>query len=130
MVFKLFCLRMVILTEFNPLCLALKIIYEYGWFFLYLHARRIWRRITINDKFCERWKLILATIKVKICSKERMTKNLWLFINKLNNKKLRYSFCKLDVCFIVFCGDIVNPTTNWYAFHLCEYNHTEDEFLY
>ena len=35
---------------------------------LYLYARLIWRRITINDKHCEPWKLILATTKLKIVS--------------------------------------------------------------
>jgi hypothetical protein len=70
--------------------------------FIKLCMTNKWRRITITDKFCERWKLILATIKVKICSKERMTKNWWLFINKLNNKKLWYSFWKSNVYFIVF----------------------------
>jgi hypothetical protein len=45
-------------------------------------------------------------------------------------KNLEIAFVNLDEGFVVFCGDIVNPTTNWYAFHLCEYNHTEDEFLY
>jgi hypothetical protein len=85
---------MLIRTEYNPLCLALKINYEYGWFLLYLYSRRILRRITINDKHCEQWKLILATNKFKIFSKERMTKNWWFFINKINNEKLRNSFCK------------------------------------
>ena len=66
---------MLILIEYNPLCLALKINYEYGLFFLYLYVRLILRRITINDKHCERWKLILATTKINIFYKERMTKN-------------------------------------------------------
>ena len=43
--------------------------------FLHLHARLIWRRITINDKHCERWKLILATTKFKLFSKGGMSKN-------------------------------------------------------
>jgi hypothetical protein len=45
-------------------------------------------------------------------------------------KNLEITFVNLDVGFIVFCGDIVNPTTNWYSYHLCESNHTEDEFLF
>jgi hypothetical protein len=38
-------------------------------------TKAISKFFTINYKHCERWKLILATTKVKILSKERMTKN-------------------------------------------------------
>ena len=82
--------------------MALKINYEFGWFFLYLYARRIWPRITINDKFCERWKLILATTKINIFYKERMTKNWWFFINNINNEYIRNGFCKFRCRFHCF----------------------------
>ena len=73
---------MLIPSEYDPLCLALKINYEYGWFFLYLYADdtklldhggelQLMRNIVNGGNL----KLILATTKVQIRSKERMTKN-------------------------------------------------------
>ena len=45
-------------------------------------------------------------------------------------KNLERAFVNFDVGFVVFCGDTVNSTTNWYIYPFCESNHTEDEFLF
>ena len=78
---------MLIPSEYDPLCLALKINYEYGWIFLYLYADDTKLldeyggelQLMLNIVNGGNLKLILATTTVKIWSKERMTKELMIF---------------------------------------------------
>ena len=103
---------MFILSENNPLCFAVKIKYEYGWFFyiiLYADDTKLpdeyggELQLLLNIVNGGNFKINISKTKAKTFSKERMTKNLWFFINKLNNQNFDVAFANLDLGFIVCC---------------------------